>query len=163
MNKSQSKLIRLMVLFIVIFMLSSQAFEIVAYARGGSRSSSHSSRSHSTTRRASSSKSTPSSGAKSGSFSASPKSSSNVGSSATKSSSSPKSTYNKNGTVVVNNHTYVSHPSNSYLFFHRTYYVDNYGTRQYMPYRPNFGGIFLGIIIIGVIVYVVIRIKKNRR
>jgi len=144
-------------------MLSSQAFEIVAYARGGGRSSGHSSSSRSSTRRSSSSKSTPSSSAKSGSFSTSPKSSSTVGSSATKSSSSPRLANNKNGTVVVNNHTYVSHPGNSYLFFHRTYYVDSYGTRQYMPYRPNFGGIFLGIIIIGIVVYVVIRIKKNRR
>ena len=162
MHKRESKLVRLIVLLIVTLMICSQIFGIVVYARGGGMSGSHST-SRSPSSRSTSTRSTPSSSAKSGSFSTSPKSSSKVGSSATKPSSSPKSVNSTNSTIVVNNHTYVSHYSSGFLFMHRSYYVDNYGITHYTAYRPNLGSIVLGLIIGGIIFYVIIRIIRNNR
>ena len=187
MRKGKSKLVKLFIFLVITVMLASQAFETVAYARGSSGGSSH----VSSGSRSVGSRSTPSSSAKSGSFSSSPKSSSSLGGSSTKSSNSSKTTpsssaksgsfsaspkssssvgssksstsNNNNSTVIVNNHTYVSHSSNVFFFVHRTYYVDDYGMTHYMPYRPNYGGIIFSILLIILVVYVIVRISKNNR
>lgn len=180
MRKHTSKLTRVVALLILTLVLSTQAFGNIVYARGSSKASSHSYSSKSSSTKSgsfssspkssskvgtSSSKSnsssgkkaTPSSSAKSGSFSSSPKSSNKVGS-----SNSSTKTINNN-TVIVNNHTYLTHSRNSFFFIHRTYYVDDYGTMRYMPYRPSFSGVVFGLIFLVIIIYVVLRIAKNKR